>query len=144
MVTGSVGFWVQLCLGITAILGTFFMLKNFIAYVLKFIRTGMTLFEALLGTPATEDEPAKPGIRAWMRAVDKRLDNQDATLERQNERLDELKSNGGSSLKDQVSRLEEQSGRMEALLTQLLQERDNERSERTVREGNQSVGVTGT
>lgn len=117
-------FWVQMAVGISAILGAFFLIKNFIAFMVNFFRRGILLYDEFLGT----GDPERPSFRERMKKIEDRLSMQDDTLELQNERLAELKPNGGSSLKDQMSQLEARSLRLEAMLNRLIQESDNERA----------------
>ncbi len=58
------------------------------------------LADELLGEPAREDRPARPSLMQRVAALDRRL----AAVEA------EMRPNGGSSVKDQLNRIEDQLG----------------------------------
>ncbi|MEV7263963.1 hypothetical protein AB0N38_10470 [Micromonospora aurantiaca] len=62
------------------------------------------LLDDVLGEPARRDQPARPSLMARVAGIEDRV----AVIERRSEVIEhEVKPNGGQSLKDQVTRIEQ-------------------------------------
>lgn len=124
---------VQLAVMISAILGAVFLTVKAVVGVNKFYRRMMGLYELLAGSPAEGESPARPGLNARMRALEHWMAEHDSKLESYMHSLDELKSNGGSTMKDQITRLE-------ATLNTVKEQVDD--NTRTLRDSHESMGST--
>ncbi len=126
---------VQLAIMISAILGAAFLIVKAAVGIHHFYRRMMGLYELLAGSAADGDSPAQPGLNTRMRTLEHWMGEHDAKLVSYLHSLDELKSNGGSTIKDQITRLE-------ATLNMVKEQvHDNTR---TLRDSHESMGGTGS
>lgn len=132
--TGSVTQLVSLAIMISAILGAVFLVVKAVVGINRFYRRMMGLYELLAGSPADGENPAKPGLNARMRALEHWMAEHDANLRASLASLDELKPNGGSTMKDQLNN-------MEVILNAVREQVDV--NTRTLRDANESVVSAG-
>ncbi|GIJ51331.1 hypothetical protein Val02_82170 [Virgisporangium aliadipatigenens] len=86
--------------------------------------------DAILGTPASGDEPARPGIVGRLSVVEQRL----ASLESQSRQIKaEVTPNGGGSLKDAVGRIDRRTQAVDELLGAHIRQHNGGAVDPTVR-----------
>lgn len=88
---------------ISAIIGTLLMLGKVVRLVWSFNRRIGHALDLIIGAPAVGEIPEKPGVVARLERIEK-----------------EVRPNGGGSMKDQVSKIQESVDTIDSLLKQHL------------------------
>ena len=82
-----------------------------IAYIVRSVSRALRrvghFLDDWFGEPARDDQPARPGVMARLGRIENR---QARTEQRVGSMESELKPNGGGSMKDQVTRIEQATG----------------------------------
>lgn len=95
------------CAVIVAVGAAGTVLVKAVRWVMRTLRRVARLADELLGEPAHDDEPARPGLMARVAGIERRVAAIDGRLTRVE---DQVLPNGGSSLHDKVCRIEQATG----------------------------------